>query len=98
MSRRGTTIVVAGFINQITIDSRTFLKKWLTIKGIVGARWPIGASQPENQNLMALGLHLIAQKKIDARPLISEVMPLKDIQKILDISYEGKQTAILIKP
>lgn len=92
MSRNGSRIVIAGFIPPTTIEPRLMLTKWLTISGVLGGRWP------ETRNMMVLALYMIAHKQIDARPMISEVMSLKDIQRALDTSYSGENTAVLLKP
>jgi L-iditol 2-dehydrogenase len=92
MCRNGSRIVIAGVTPTTTIEPRILVTKWLSVSGVLGGRWP------ETRNLMALALYLIAHKQVDARPMISEVMSLKDIQRALDTSYSGENTAVLLKP
>ncbi len=92
MCKNGSRIVIAGALPTTTIEPRQLVAKWLTVMGVLGGRWP------ETRNLMALALYLIAHKQIDARPMISEVLQLKDIQRALDTSYSGENTAVLLTP
>ena len=92
MCKTNSKIVIAGKLPTTTIEPHLLVLNWLTIKGVLGGRWP------ETRNMMALALYMIAHKQIDARPMISEVLSLKDIQRALDTSYSGENTAVLLKP
>ena len=50
------------------------------------------------QSWFELAMYLIAHKQIDPRPLISEIMPLEDIQRAIDSQFSGENIAVLLKP
>ena len=91
MSGRGATIVLAGFVPPVEINPMLWTQKQLKIVGVVGG--PAGC-----ENVSVLSLHLISQKQIDPRPLISEVVPFTDIQRAVDSVYNGQNIAVLLKP
>jgi 2-desacetyl-2-hydroxyethyl bacteriochlorophyllide A dehydrogenase len=86
---KGGTIVIVG----VSMDLAEFLPanvalRELTIKG----------SMIFSPGEYALALNLIAGKKIDVAPLITDVLPLKDINKAFEKAASGEGGKILIKP
>ena len=43
-------------------------------------------------------MNLIANKKIDVKPLISEIIPLDDVQRAFNSMYSGENIVVLLKP
>lgn len=92
MSSRGSTIVLAGFVAPTEVSPADWTTKQLRIVTVLGAR------AGQLVNMCALSLYLIAHKQIDPRPLISEIMPMEDIQRAIDSRYSGENIAVLVKP
>ena len=89
LARKGGTIVIVG----VSMDVAEFLPanvalRELTIKG----------SMIFSPGEYALALNLIASKRIDVAPLITDVLPLKDINKAFEKAASGEGGKILIKP
>ena len=84
-------IVLAGFVPPLEVNPMLWTYKQLKIVGILGA--PAGV-----MNIMGLSMYLIAHRQIDPRPLVTEVIPLKDCQRAIDSVYSGSNIAVLLKP
>jgi L-iditol 2-dehydrogenase len=86
---KGGTIVIVGVSMNVAefLPANVALRE-LTIKG----------SMIFSPGEYALALNLIANKKIDVAPLITDVFPLKDINKAFERAASGEGGKILIKP
>ena len=93
MSGDGTTIVVTGVILPTEVNPGLWLRKRLRTVGV----W-IGPAPTPSKRMFELAMYLIAHKRLDPRPLISEIMPLEDVQKAIDSLYSGENIAVLLKP
>jgi len=85
MVRNGGTIALTGFVAPMEVEPALWVEKQITIR----THWsgPITAS-----------LNLMAHKLVDVKPLISEIMPLEDVQRGFDSIRSGKNLAVLLKP
>lgn len=92
MARYGADIILAGFVPPFQFDPRIMLMKQLILAGVMAGR------SGENRNNGRLAVHMLAHKQLDPTPMISETMPLKDIQKALDSTYSGENLAVLLRP
>jgi len=86
MVRRGGTIVLIGAASPTEVDPRLWYMKQLTFIGTVGYS-PITYS-----------LNLISHRQVDLKPMISEIMPLDDVQRAFDSMYSGENIVVLLKP
>ena len=91
MGRRGATIVLAGFVPPVEVNPMLWSVKQLRIVGVQGG--PAGS-----QNVSVLSMYLISHKKIDPRPLISEIISFDDVQRAVDSVYSGQNIGVLLKP
>ena len=85
MIRHGGTIALTGFVAPMEVETALWIEKRLTVKAHFSG--PITAS-----------LNLMAHKLVDVKPLISEIMPLEDVQRGFDSIRSGKNLAVLLKP
>jgi len=85
MVRQGGTIALTGFVAPMEIEPALWTEKQLTVKGHISG--PI-----------TIALNLIASKLVDVRPLISEIMPLEEVQRGFDSIRSGKNLSVLLKP
>jgi len=85
MVRNGGTIALTGFVAPMEVDPGLWIGKQLTIKTHFSG--PITAS-----------LNLMANKLVDVKPLISEILPLEDAQRGFDSIRSGESLAVLVKP
>jgi len=86
-ARRQGTIVIIGFLKPAMIDPMYILNNNLRI---------IGCEPFLRYNMQAL--QLMEHKKVDCRPLISEIMPLADVKKAFDSLYTGQNSLVMLKP
>ena len=87
--RKGGTIIVVGICyDWIEIPFSKIVLKELTIKGSIC--FSIGE--------YASGLDLVKTNKIDVKPLITNIMPLDNIDEAFEIAARGDGCKILIKP
>jgi len=93
MSRQGSTIVVAGHV----LSTEVIPGLWMGLR-LVGVWSGWRGYLGEARNMMALALYLVAHKQIDPKPLISEIMPMEDIQRAIDSRYSGENIAVLLRP
>jgi len=85
MVRRGGDIVIAGFIEPQEVDPRNWVVKQIKITAILGGS-------------ITASMSLIAHKQVNVKPLISEIMPLEDVQRGFDSQASGKNLRVLLKP
>jgi threonine dehydrogenase-like Zn-dependent dehydrogenase len=85
MVRLGGAIAITGFINPMEVAPALWIEKQLTIRGHLSG--PVMAA-----------LNLMSGKLVDVRPLISEIMPLEDVQRGFDSIRSGQNLAVLLKP
>lgn len=92
MVRRGGIVVIGGGMPPMEVDPLLWLLKRVRVEGSQGGSVidPIGAT--------TISMQLLANKRVNVRPIISEIMPLGDIQRALDSMYSGKNLAVLLKP
>ena len=86
MVRRGGTIVIVGYMPPLEVDPNMWITKQLKFNAIYGG------------GDMRLSLRLVANKQVDIKPLISEVIPLAEVQRAFDSMYSGENTVVLLKP
>jgi threonine dehydrogenase-like Zn-dependent dehydrogenase len=85
--RREGTIAIVGFLQPAVIDPIYLLNKHLKI---------IGCEPFLRYNVQAL--KLMEHKRVNCKPLISEIMPLKDVKKAFDSLYSGQNSLVMLKP
>ncbi len=85
MVRRGGIVVVTGIVAPGEINPFLWLMKDLRLATHLGG--PITTSW-----------HLIANKQVNVKPLVSAIMPLKDVQRAFDSMYSGENIVVLLKP
>jgi len=85
MVRHGGTISLTGFMRPVETDAALLVAKRLTVRGHIGGS-------------IIAALNLMANKSVDVRPLISEIMPLADVQRGFDSMRSGQNIAVLLKP
>ena len=90
MSCRDAVIAVTGVVPPTEVTLAKWQAKRIRLITILGA--------PGGEDSLGLSMHLIAHKQVDPRPLISEIMPLADIQRALDTQYSGENIAVMLKP
>jgi len=89
MTRKGGTIVIVGVcMNLAEIIVGSIALRELTIKG----------SMLFNPGEYGLALSLIAGKKIDVAPLITDILPLDRINEAFEKATSGEGAKILVKP
>ncbi|MGP8080720.1 MAG: zinc-dependent alcohol dehydrogenase [Dehalococcoidales bacterium] len=86
-ARREGTIAIVGFPKPAEIDPIYILNKHLKI---------IGCEPFLRYNLQAM--KMMEYKRINCKPLVSAIMPLKDVQQAFDSLYQGKNTLVMLKP
>ena len=91
MVRRGGTIGLAGYGLPAEIDPMVWWKKQIRFITIAG-----GFGGPSG--LIYTSMRLVASKQVDVKPLVSEIIPLKDVQRAFDSMYSGENLAPLLKP
>jgi (R,R)-butanediol dehydrogenase/meso-butanediol dehydrogenase/diacetyl reductase len=84
--RREGTIAIVGFLKPALIDPVDLLNKHLKI---------IGCEPFLRYNVQAL--KLMEYKKVNCKPLISEIMPLQDVKKAFDSLYSGQNSLVMLK-
>lgn len=85
MVRRGGVIALTGFVAPMEIDAARWTEKQLRVIGT----W----SGPTVSSL-----NLMAHKLVNVKLLISEIVPLEDVQRGFDSIWSGKNLGVLLKP
>jgi threonine dehydrogenase-like Zn-dependent dehydrogenase len=91
MVRRGGMIGLAGYALPTEIKPMGWWKKQVRFVSIAG-----GFGGPSG--LIYTSLRLIASKQVNVKPLITEIVPLKDAQRAFDSMFSGENIAALLKP
>jgi threonine dehydrogenase-like Zn-dependent dehydrogenase len=86
MVRRGGKIIVVGQILPTKVNPGMWIPKQLKIAGVF------------RQTPMIKSLNLISRKIVDVKPMISEIIPLDEIQRACDSMWSGKNIVSLVKP
>ncbi len=85
--RREGTVAIIGFPKPVVIDPIYVLTKHLRI---------IGCDPLLKYNLQAM--RLMEYKRVNCKPLVSAVMPLKDVKKAFDSLYSGQNLLVMLAP
>ncbi len=91
MVRRAGIIGLAGYGLPTEIDPMVWWKKQIRFTAIAG-----GFGGPSG--LIYTAMRLVASKQVNVKPLVSEIIPLKDVQRAFDSMYSGENLAPLLKP
>ncbi|XOV85831.1 MAG: zinc-binding dehydrogenase [Pseudomonadota bacterium] len=86
MVRRGGKIVVVGQIPPTEVNPGMWIPKQLKIYGLF------------RQTPMIHSLNLIAKGLVDLKPMITEKMPLTEVQRGFDDMWSGKNIVSVIQP
>jgi threonine dehydrogenase-like Zn-dependent dehydrogenase len=86
-ARREGTVAIIGFPKPAEINPIYWLTKHLRI---------IGCDPMLKYNMQAL--KLMQYKRVDARKLVSAVMPLKDVKEAFESLYNGKNILVELAP
>jgi threonine dehydrogenase-like Zn-dependent dehydrogenase len=57
-----------------------------------------GGRQGQNRINGEKSLYMLAHEQMDPTPILTDVMPFRDIQKAIDSTYAGENLAILLTP
>jgi len=85
MVRRGGAIVTTGVLTPEETDSAPWMLKELRLSSHMSG--PIDVS-----------LNLMAHKLVNVKPLITEIIPLEEVQRAFDSMYSGENVVALLKP
>ena len=91
MVRMHGIIPIAGFIPPTEVDPALWLVKEIRLLSFRNG-------PPNQKNPLATAMHLMANKQVNVRPLITAIMPLDEVQKGFDSVYDGDNIAVLLKP
>ena len=86
-ARRQGTVVIVGFLKPAVIDPMYILNNDLRI---------IGCEPFLRYNTQAM--QLLEYKKVNIKPLVSAIMPLKDVKQAFDSLYTGQNSLVMLKP
>ncbi len=86
MVRRGGRIVVVGQIVPTLVNPGMWIPKKLTINGVF------------RQTPMIRSLNLVANGLVDLTPMITEKIPLEEIQRGFDDMWSGKNIVSMMVP
>jgi threonine dehydrogenase-like Zn-dependent dehydrogenase len=86
-ARRQGTVVIVGFLKPAVIDPMYILNNDLRI---------IGCEPFLRYNTQAM--QLLEYKKVNLKPLVSAIMPLKDVKQAFDSLYTGQNSLVMLKP
>lgn len=85
MVRHGGTISLTGFMRPMEVTPALWVAKRLTIRGHIGGS-------------VIAALNLMANKLVNVKPLISEIITLEDTQRGFDSIRSGQNLGVLLKP
>ena len=80
-------IIICGHPATKALDTGRWLSKRVRIEGCLN----VGAK-------MDATLRLLEYKRVNVKPLITEILPLEDVQRAFDSLYSGENIAVLLKP
>ncbi len=83
--RQGGAIALTGFVNPMEVTPALWVEKQLTIKGHLSG--PVMYS-----------LNLMANKLVDVRPLLSDILPFEEAQRGFDLIRSGQNLSVLLRP
>ena len=88
MVRRGGKIVILGQIPPVEVNPGYWLVKSLRIEAVFSGQ------------LLSMtdSLNLIARKQVDVKSMISEILPLDQIQSAFDKIWSGENIVSIVKP
>ena len=86
MVRRGGKIVVVGQIPPMEVNPGYWIVKQLRIEAVLG------------KSPMITALNLIAHGQVDVKPMISEIIPLDEVQRGFDSIWSGENIVVLLQP
>jgi threonine dehydrogenase-like Zn-dependent dehydrogenase len=85
--RKEGTIAIIGFPKPVDLDPIFWLNKHLRV---------IGCEPFLRYNLQAM--RLMEYKRVNCKPLVSEIMPLDEVNKAFDSLYQGDNLLVMLKP
>ncbi|MCP4750786.1 MAG: zinc-binding dehydrogenase [Proteobacteria bacterium] len=85
MTKRDGNIVLAGFVAPGEVDPTVWTAKRLSLFGKLSGS-------------IKDAYRMIAQKQIDPRPMISEIVSFDECQRAFDSVYSGENIGVLFKP
>lgn len=80
-------VILVGYTESAELDATSWLRKQVRIEGSLNR----GAK-------IATALRLLEYKRVNVKPLITEIIPLKDVQRAFDSMYSGENIGVLLKP
>ena len=88
MVRRGGKIVILGQIPPVEVNPGYWLVKSLRIEAVFSGQ------------LLSMtdSLNLIARKQVDVKPMVSEVLPLDQVQTAFDKIWSGENIVSIVEP
>jgi threonine dehydrogenase-like Zn-dependent dehydrogenase len=86
MVRRGGKIVLVGQVPPTEVNPGYWLVKQLQIEAVL------------SKAPMITALNLIAHGQVDVKPMISEIIPLDEVQRGFDAIWSGENIVVLLQP
>jgi len=86
MVRRGGIIVLVGFVPLTEVNPGMWVWKNIRVIGVY------------KFSPLSIPINLMAHKRVNVKPLISEIIPLEEAQRAFDSMYSGKNIVVLLKP
>jgi (R,R)-butanediol dehydrogenase/meso-butanediol dehydrogenase/diacetyl reductase len=86
MVRRGGKVVIVGQVPPTEVNPGYWIVKQLKIEAVLG-RTP-----------MITALNLIKNRQVNVKPMISEIVPLDDVQRGFDSIWSGENIGVLLQP
>ena len=86
MVRRGGIIVLVGFVPLTKVNPGMWVWKNLRFIGIY------------KFSPLSIPINLMAHKRVNVKPLISEIIPLEEAQRAFGSMYSGENIGVLLKP
>ncbi len=80
-------VILAGYTESAELNATSWLRKQVRIEGSLNR----GAK-------MATALRLLEYKRVNVKPVITEIIPLEETQRAFDSMYSGENIAVLLKP
>ena len=87
MVRRGGIVVITGWGVSEDINPTLWSVRQITVTGKL-----------VHPGSTTLPMDLVAQRRVNVKPIISAIMPLEDIQRAFDSMYSGENIGVLLKP
>jgi len=90
MVRRGGVVGLAGWLPPADIDPMVWWGKQIRFTGVAG-----GFGGPSG--LIYTAMRLIANKQVNVKPLITEIVPLSEAQRAFDSMFNGENIVALLE-